>query len=78
MQVHVYLSGFYPLGEGGGGGGGGGRGKASPPQNLVTDCGTQEIFGVNCVKRDLKTPQNPRGNTPPDPLHNVYLCSRLL
>ena len=28
------------------------------PQNLVTDHGIQEIFGLNHIKSDLKTPQN--------------------
>jgi len=29
-----------------------------PPQNLVTDHGIQEIFGLNRIKSDLKTSQN--------------------
>jgi len=29
-----------------------------PPQNLVTDHGIQEIFGLNRIISDLKTPQN--------------------
>ena len=29
-----------------------------PPQNVVTDHGIQEIFGLNRIKSDLKTPQN--------------------
>ena len=57
------MAGFYPLGGGGGGGGGAGgkllpQTPKFPPQNLVTDCGIQEIFGQNCIKSDLKTPQN--------------------
>ena len=58
-------------------GGGGGGGKLLPqtpklpPQNLVTDHGIQEVFGI---KSGLKTPQNQkifRGDTPPDPLHTM-------
>ena len=44
--------------------GGGAGGKLPPqtpklpPQNVVTDHGIQEIFGLNRIKSDLKTSQN--------------------
>ena len=47
---------------------GGGRGEASPqtpklpPQNLVTDHGIQDIFGLSHIKSDLKTPQNQKNS----------------
>ena len=44
---------FAALGEGAGES----FSQTSPPKP-VTDRGIQEIFGLNCIKRDLKTPQN--------------------
>ena len=50
------------------------------PQNMVTDHGIQEIFGLNRIKRGkhISKSENFLGDTPPDPLHNVYFCSKLL
>ena len=54
--IRCHMAGFYPLGGAGG--------KLPPqtpkllPQNVVTDHGIQEIFGLNCIKSDLKTSQN--------------------
>ena len=77
----AHQAGFYPLG---GGGGAGGKllpqTPKLPPQNLVTDHGSQENFGLNHIKSDLKTPQYQKiswGILPQTP-YNVYFCSKLL
>ena len=62
-------AGFYPLG-----------GEASPPnsqaspqKNLGTDCTIQEIWGLNCIKSHLKTPQNLGKYSPRPPAQCVLL-----
>ena len=65
---------FYPLG-------GAGRKLLPqtpklPPQNLVTDHGIQEIFGLKSAPQNLKISWGIY--TSPDPLHNVYFCSEVL
>ena len=73
IVIQISLPGFYPLGGGGAGGKLLPQTPKLPPQTLVTDHGIQEIFGLNRIKRDLKTPQNQKISWGIPPTHCLLL-----